>query len=146
MAIEQLNRPPVTEKRFKMRVRQDEFLSEHGGRIPAGSVVPVDEETAIRWIDNEIADQAPDDAKTRKEERREEIMAELARLDAEAERGGVYNAAITRDSFTGSQAERDPMPKRMPPRRRGAAATRTRLDDADVVNGDGFRTDDEDEG
>lgn len=163
--FEQISRPPMSDKRFKMRVFQDEFLSEFGGRIPAGSVVPVDEDTAIRWLDKGIAEQAPIDAKTRQEERREELLLELERLEAERERGGVFNAAITRDSFRDEGPVRDPMPKRMPvpPRRRGPAAAtptaarqgvgrprsdkaeRPAFDDADTVNGNGYRDAAEDE-
>ena len=171
MVMEQLNRPKLTDKRFKMRLKQSEFLSEFGGRIPAGSVVPVDEETAIRWIDNGIAVQAPNDAKTRQEERREEILAELERIEEEQARGGVFNASITRDSFRDDEQAgiRDPMPRRMPvPARRGRKpaasqgavragsgrptgarradkAERPAFDDAETVNGDGYRDIDEDE-
>jgi hypothetical protein len=37
-----------------MRLNQDEFSMEWGGRLPAGSIVTVDEVTARRWIDNRI--------------------------------------------------------------------------------------------
>jgi hypothetical protein len=37
-----------------MRLNQDEFSMEWGGRLPAGSVVTVDERTALRWIANRI--------------------------------------------------------------------------------------------
>jgi hypothetical protein len=37
-----------------MRLNQDEFLLEWGGRLPAGSIVMVDERTARRWITNRI--------------------------------------------------------------------------------------------
>jgi hypothetical protein len=145
MTMETINRPPLTDKRFKMRVHQTEFLTEYGGRLPAGSVVPVDEETAIRWIDNGIAEQAPNDAKTRAEERKEEIRAELLRIEAEEARGGVYDAAITRESFRDDpQQGRDLMPKRMPPSRRGKR-DRAALDPMDTVNSDHYRDTGEDD-
>jgi hypothetical protein len=37
-----------------MRLNQDEFLLEWGGRLPAGSIVTVDEGTARRWIGHRI--------------------------------------------------------------------------------------------
>jgi hypothetical protein len=49
-------RPPAEPMRgaVPMRLNQDEFSLEWGGRLPAGSVVTVDEVTARRWIDNRI--------------------------------------------------------------------------------------------
>lgn len=42
-----------------MLLRQSEFLPWAGGKLPAGSVVMVDRETADRWIANDIAVPGP---------------------------------------------------------------------------------------
>mgnify|MGYP000878590957 FL=1 len=39
----------------RMTLNRDEYLSEYGGRLLAGTVVVVDEKTARRWLDKGIA-------------------------------------------------------------------------------------------
>ena len=59
----------------------DEYLSEHGGRLKAGTVVLVDDKTARRWLDRGIAVPASETDKTLREQK----LAELERIKAELE-------------------------------------------------------------
>lgn len=59
----------------------DEYLSEHGGRLKAGTVVLVDDKTARRWLDRGIAVPASETDKTLREQK----LAEMERLKAELE-------------------------------------------------------------
>ncbi len=58
-----------------------QYLSEHGGRLPAGTVVLVDEPTAKRWLSKGIARPAEETDKTIREQK----LAEIERLRAEVE-------------------------------------------------------------
>jgi hypothetical protein len=138
MAVHAPETPP--EKRYRMRVHRNEFLSEYDGLIPAGAVVIVSESTAIRWMEHGIADPAPADAKTHREQKREDMRARLEASGSETDEG-VYTAAITRESF---RDERPIMPSPMPRGRRGKAA-RADLDGATVVNAQAEDLGDEDE-
>jgi hypothetical protein len=68
-------------KRFKMRLLDANFIEQYGGWHPKGSVIVVDEDTAIRWLENHIAEQAGRDEKTQKEIRRAELLATLEAVD-----------------------------------------------------------------
>ena len=74
-------------KTYRMRLLNAEYLSEFDGRggprLPAGAVVDVDTDTAVRWLDRGIAVQAPQDARTLKDMRRARLLARLEALDAE---------------------------------------------------------------
>lgn len=81
---------------MKMRLMSTEFLSEHGGRLPAGAVIDVDEATARRWKALGIARQAADSAKTFQEEK----LERLALLREEEEltaTDGEFGQMVTRD-------------------------------------------------
>lgn len=66
----------------RMTLLQTEFLAEHGGRLPAGTVVLVDAKTARRWRDKGIAVDSAETDKTLREAK----LAQLAALQAEIER------------------------------------------------------------
>ena len=110
-------------KKYKMALLQDEFSIEFGTppdyRLPKGSVVLVDEETAIRWYERRVADIAPADAVTVSEQRRLAKREEFLKRAQPAE--GVFDQAITRSSFSSDRPfERPVMPPEMPkPVRRG---------------------------
>lgn len=74
---------PVAEapKNVRMTLINAEFLSEYGGHCPAGTVVPVDEDTASRWLAKGIARPSAETDKTLREQK----LDELARLQAEIE-------------------------------------------------------------
>lgn len=76
--------PDAKKARYKMRLKNPEFMEEHG-KLPAGSVVIVDEETAIRWLEKNIAVQAGNDEKTAAEVRRAEIKATLVPVETDDE-------------------------------------------------------------
>lgn len=122
------NTPTTEGRRFKMRMLRNEFMVDFGGRVPAGSVLVVDEETAIRWLENSIADPAPADALTLQQQKREDIRRRLEASGAETQEG-VYNAAITRESFRDERIGPRPMP-----RGRRGKASRADLDGAEVAN------------
>lgn len=123
----------LAEKRFKMELKQHEFLPDHGGHNPAGAVIYVDEETALRWMENRIAVPAAASALTHREQRRADLLAELERLEADGPPAPVYNAAITRESFRNEQPpERPIMPAPMPKRR--GHRDRAPLANTDVMN------------
>lgn len=83
----------------RMTLNRDEFLSEYGGSLRAGTVVVVDEKTARRWLDKGIARPSEETDKTLAEQKR----AELARLQAEiadieaAGKQGNYASIVTRE-------------------------------------------------
>lgn len=58
-----------------------QYLSEHGGRLPAGTVVLVDEQTAKRWLDKGIARPSAETDRTIREQK----LAEIERLKLELE-------------------------------------------------------------
>jgi hypothetical protein len=80
---------------MKMRLQSAEYLSEHGGRLPAGAVLDVDDATAMRWRAMGIARKASNSAKTYREERLEK-MVQMREEDEMNEDEGVYNARLTR--------------------------------------------------
>ena len=92
----------------RMTLNRDEYLSEYGGSLLAGTVVVVDEKTARRWLDKGIARPSEETDKTLAEQKRaelERIQAELAELEAVG-KSGQYASIVTREGG-------------VPPRRRG---------------------------
>jgi len=69
----------------RVALMHDEYLSEYAdggsGRYKAGDVLIVDERTARRWLEKGIARPAAGSDKTRREQK----LAELARVKAELE-------------------------------------------------------------
>lgn len=108
---------PPPAKKYKMRMTQTNYLTEVGGRVFEGDVVLVDEDTAIRWYENNIAEPAPKTAKTRAEQIREKKRADFLTKAEPAE--GVYDAMVNRASNEPERVGPKPMPTR---RRRGQSA------------------------
>lgn len=124
------NEEEVGARVYKMRLKNTEYISEDGiGRVPAGGVVVVDERTATRWQQRGIATPAKDTDKTHKQERREQLLAELETLGDEDEEIR-YGASIQREHLG--------LPKEMPkPSRRGRPAKSKEsptIEGAEVVN------------
>ena len=90
---------------MKMRLQNTEFLSEYGGRLPAGSVIDVPEPVAERWLMQGIARKASASAKTFAEERLERM--DLEREEAALNEGPVYDAMVTREGTSGAEADLD---------------------------------------
>lgn len=124
--------------RFKMRLKSGTYHADMGGRLPAGAVLVVDEDTAIRWLEMGVAEQAPPDAPTFRQQQRAEIAARLVPLPE-----GVYDEAITSESF-------GPTPTSARPRRMSKAQGRRVLDPrlagSGVINNLTDTPDDDDEG
>lgn len=83
----------------RMTLNRDEYLSEYGGRLLAGTVVVVDEKTARRWLDKDIARPSEETDKTLAEQKRAELArlkAELEALEAEG-KSGNYASIVTRE-------------------------------------------------
>ena len=110
----------------RMTVVQDEYLSEYGGRIPAGSAVEVPDEVAEKWERMGIATPSKKSDQTAREARRAELEAQLAALDEEEASGGSYRSMMRRGPGHGEAP-------RQQRGRRGAAARRD-LDGAEVAN------------
>lgn len=87
--------PPATtdapdeapKKTFRMKLLDTQFLSEFDGlggpRLPAGAVLDVDTDTAVRWLGRGIAVYAKKGATTTKDERRARLLARLEALESE---------------------------------------------------------------
>lgn len=79
--------PENTDKTYRMKLLDSQFLSEFEGRggprLPAGAVLDVDTNTAVRWLDRGIAVYASKDATTLKDARRARLLARLEALEAE---------------------------------------------------------------
>ena len=88
---------------FKMRMLDDEYNIDFGGRLPRGAVVLADEATALRWFEHSIAEIAPPDATTYAEEKRRVKKDEFLRLAMPAE--GVFDQLVSSESW---QSERQP--------------------------------------
>lgn len=65
----------------RVRLVNDEFIGEHGGRLRAGTAVEVDQKTAQRWINKGIALPAEIGDMTLREQK----LAQIAALQAEAD-------------------------------------------------------------
>ena len=94
-----LTPPEPSSKRFKMELVHDNYLvgvSGNDGRYPAGSVLLVDEETAVRWYEKGVAEPAPPDAETYGEISRKLKREEFLRRARPVE--GTYDAMIRRDA------------------------------------------------
>ena len=63
----------------RLTLVNDQYLSEHGGRLKAGTVVLVDDLTARRWLEKGIAVPSSETDKTMREQK----LAEMERLKAE---------------------------------------------------------------
>lgn len=106
----------LSTKRFKMRLRQAEYLPDAPVRdkhLPAGAVLSVDEPTALRWYEQKVADPAPPDAETYGEIEERSRRDEFFRIAQPAE--GVFDRAITRDGSSAAANARSgpsPMPRR----------------------------------
>ena len=126
--------PP--KKRFKMRIRHTEVMVTPTctTRFPPGAVLIVDEDTAARWYENNIADIAPPDAEAYGEVTRRLKREEFAR-QAQAVEEGSFDQAITRGDFQRDDYEPGQlMPRPMPiPERRRPGRPRKELEGA-VIN------------
>lgn len=112
---------PVPVTRFKMTLNYDEYLADvsgNRGRFPAGAVLIVDEETAVRWYENGVAEPADPDAPTYGEIRKQNKRAEFLKRAQPVE--GVFDRAVTRDSFK-DERQLMPPPMPVPPTRRRRA-------------------------
>lgn len=129
------DRPDIVEKaqktRYKMNLTEGQYIIECGGRLPAGAVVLVDEETAIRWFELGIAEPADPDTPTFaehvKNQKREAFLANARPVN------GVYDQMVSRGQDrqnTDPYELAKPMP--VPERRRGRQ--RPALDGAEVVS------------
>lgn len=125
-----VDRPSLEDRRYKMRVFDNMYTTDfEPKRFPAGAVIPVDRETALRWMENGIAEPVSATEETHRDIKRRELMAQLEALEANPPKG-VYNASLTRGSM---DAQPDPnygVTRRMPPRRGRAA--KVALDAAEV--------------
>jgi hypothetical protein len=103
-------------------------------RYPPGAVLIVDEDTAVRWYENSIADIAPPDAEAYGEVTRRLKREEFAR-QAQAVEEGSFNEAISRGDFQRDDYEPGQlMPRPMPvPERRRPGRPRKELEGA-VIN------------
>jgi hypothetical protein len=115
-----------------MTLKNAEYISENDlGRLAAGAVVEVDDETATRWTRRNIATPTkPSDVV--KAKRRAELEAELAALSRENASADQFSHAITADSMQGKA-----------PARRGRKPKNEATYGAEIVND---LDDDEDEG
>lgn len=107
--------PGIKVRRFNMRLNDNQYLEEHGGWLKAGDVLTVDEDTAVRWLENNIATQAGPGDKTAKEIKRAALLAKLTPIEV----------------------DEDDEPRRQPigtPKRRGRPTIRPELVGAGVVN------------
>ena len=125
--------PPVElpKRRFKMQLINDEFMVDvagNNGRYPAGAVLLADEETALRWYERGVAEIADPDAEVYgeivKRNKREEFMRRAVPA------AGVFDQAVTRQSFRDDPDTRPIMPPAMPTRGRRRRAD---LEGAEVV-------------
>lgn len=139
--------PPLS-KRFKMALLGDNFIADaknptNNGRYPKGAVLLVDEETAIRWYENGIAEIAPVDAPTFGEIRKIQKRDEFLKRAVPAE--GVFDQMVSRQSLnqaaprpSGQDAPRDssymPTMPTMPVPRRGRGGKRLDLAGADITD------------
>lgn len=131
---------PSTGKRYKMQLKQDNYLvdvSGHSGRYVAGDVLLVDEATAERWYDRGVADIADPDAPTAGEIRQEAKRAEFHRRARAVE--GTFDAVVSRRASNRDGGEKQLMPPPMPTPSRGR---RRDLGEADIARA----ASDEDEG
>jgi hypothetical protein len=85
-------------EKVRMTLLRDNFISEYGGRLPAGTAIPVDTATADRWREHGIATDSKKTDKTLYEQK----QAELSRLSAEMEELASHGAA--------EPAEEEPTP------------------------------------
>lgn len=70
-----------SEPLVRLRILNDEFLPDHGGRLRAGTAVEVDQKTANRWLQKRIALPAEIGDLTLREQK----LAQIAALQAEAD-------------------------------------------------------------
>jgi hypothetical protein len=80
--------PKQAGETYRMKLKDAQFISEFGGRLPADAVLEVDADTAARWWDRGIASIAPEGAPTYAEEartRRRVAFERDAALEAERE-------------------------------------------------------------
>lgn len=66
---------------IRLRILNDEFLPDYGGRLRAGTAVEVDQKTANRWLQKHIALPAEIGDMTLREQK----LAQIAALQAEAD-------------------------------------------------------------
>jgi len=87
-----------------MKLLETQFLSEFEGlggpRLPAGSVLDVNADTAVRWLDRGIAVYAKRGATTRKDERKARLLARLEALEAEEDDAEDVAAFVAQPSAT----------------------------------------------
>jgi hypothetical protein len=107
---------------YKMKLVNDEYNIDFGGRLPAGAVVLVDEATAVRWYEKGVAEIAPPDEPTYAEEKRRVKRDEFMRRAKPAE--GVFDQMVSIQGMNVDPAQRQVM-REMPKPQRG----RRRADD-----------------
>lgn len=95
---------------MKMRLANTEFLSEYGGRLPAGAVLDVDEATAARWFGLGIAKKASSGTKTFQEERRERLLEQMEEDALNGPEPGVFDASLGRGETDGEDDEEEDAP------------------------------------
>lgn len=67
----------------KMALLEPNFIAEiKPHRFPAGAVIDVDEATAVRWMEERVAEPATKTAQTYREKRRAELLAELEAVES----------------------------------------------------------------
>ena len=89
-----------------MTLKNSEYISEGDlGRLAAGAVVEVDDDTATRWTRRGIATPTKP-ADVLKAKRRAELEAQLAELERENASENQFSHAITADSMQSKPAAR----------------------------------------
>ena len=127
--------PELPIKRYKMKLRQTEFMPDAPVRdkhIPAGSVMLVDEETALRWYERKVADLAPPDAETYSEIEEKNRRDEFYKKAQQAE--GVFDRAIGQSGPT-DPANGETGPRPMPRRQRGGQGHPNMPQSIGAING-----------
>ena len=96
------------ERTIPMLLLQNEFLVEHGGRLPAGSEVMVDRQTADRWLRNAIATAGPSAPADLQVASARMLAERQERIDEQQRRWGDYDSAW--DTIDGLVGQDDDAP------------------------------------
>lgn len=138
----------------KMRLTEVQFMSEHGGRLPAGAVIEVDDDTAARWYGHGIATKAAERTKTFREEKRDRALAEMEERELNGPTPGNFGASLRREAPADEDEDEAPASRRTPrrpagvisgPAGRARAAEPATLAGAEVANAPEPRDDADDE-
>lgn len=130
--------PALPETKYKMQLLNDEFMTDvdgNRGRYPAGAILLVQESTAIRWYENNVAIPADPEAPTHAEIRRTVKREEFFKQARAAE--GIFDGIVTRrESERPDGRPKDslmPPPMPVPPRR--TRRTGASAEGAELANG-----------